>query len=80
MTTADQDEALRTRLAAAAVKYQLTDRQIEVLAHTATGRSHKEIADLLALNAKTIDHHLHAVRVKTETRSTAHAITTILLG
>jgi DNA-binding NarL/FixJ family response regulator len=51
----------------------LTDREVEVLRHTARGLSNKEIAAALVVSARTVQHHLASVYDKTGRRTRAGA-------
>jgi DNA-binding NarL/FixJ family response regulator len=39
----------------------LTDREIEVLRLVAQGRSNREVAELLVVSPKTVDHHVQHI-------------------
>lgn len=42
----------------------LTDRQLEVLRHVASGRTNAQIAEALVLSVRTVDHHVSATLTK----------------
>jgi DNA-binding NarL/FixJ family response regulator len=42
----------------------LSEREVEVLVHVARGRSNKEIAQVLGLSPKTVQHHVAHVYAK----------------
>ncbi len=50
----------------------LTHREIEVLKLIAEGRSHKEIADLLFISIRTVDHHRANIMKKLDIKETAN--------
>ena len=68
------------RLTVLAAKYQLTAKQLQTLALMADGLSYKEIMDVLGVGETTVWFHLNAVRQKTGTKSTAHALAKICLN
>ncbi len=49
----------------------LTAREMEVLKLIAEGKSNKEIADLLFLSARTVDHHRAKIMEKLKLKGTA---------
>ena len=51
----------------------LTDREIDVLALVATGRTKGEIAAELGISAKTVDHHVSHLLAKLNVRSRSEA-------
>jgi HD-GYP domain-containing protein (c-di-GMP phosphodiesterase class II)/DNA-binding CsgD family transcriptional regulator len=51
----------------------LTKREAEVLREVARGRTNKEIASILFISPKTVDHHIEHIYEKTEVRSRAAA-------
>lgn len=53
--------------------FGLTSRQLEVLALLADGRRNAEIADLLVLSERTVDHHVGAILRKLEARTRGEA-------
>jgi DNA-binding CsgD family transcriptional regulator len=52
----------------------LTARQTEVLGLLADGLTYRQIAERLYVSAKTVDHHVSAVRVKLDARTRAGAV------
>jgi DNA-binding response OmpR family regulator/DNA-binding CsgD family transcriptional regulator len=56
--------------------YQLTPREIEVLAWVAKGKTNRDIADILGMSPRTVNKHLEHIFVKlgVETRSAAAAL------
>jgi DNA-binding CsgD family transcriptional regulator len=62
--------AHREQLAALAV---LTDREREVLALVADGRTNRDIADALYIEARTVEKHVEHIRMKLGARSRAEA-------
>lgn len=54
---------------------QLTERQVEILALLKLGRQNKEIAELLFISPKTVDHHISAILSKLEVNSRSRAVT-----
>jgi DNA-binding CsgD family transcriptional regulator len=57
-------------------QYQLTPREIEVLAWVAKGKTNRDIADILGMSPRTVNKHLEHIFVKlgVETRSAAAAL------
>lgn len=53
---------------------QLTERQLEVLRHVATGRTNAQIAEELHISPRTVEHHVAAILTKLEVSSRAQAI------
>jgi DNA-binding CsgD family transcriptional regulator/tetratricopeptide (TPR) repeat protein len=53
---------------------QLTERQMEVLAHLSTGVSNAEIARRLCLSVRTVDHHVASVMAKLSVHSREQAV------
>ena len=54
---------------------QLTNREIEILRHVASGRTNREIADTLFLSERTVGHHVSAIlsKLHISSRAEAHA-------
>jgi DNA-binding CsgD family transcriptional regulator/tetratricopeptide (TPR) repeat protein len=52
----------------------LTERELEVLPLLQDGLQNKEIADLLFISAKTVDHHISAILFKLDVNSRAKAV------
>lgn len=53
---------------------QLTERQLEVLRHVATGRTNTDIADVLHISPRTVEHHVAGILTKLEVSSRAEAV------
>jgi DNA-binding CsgD family transcriptional regulator/tetratricopeptide (TPR) repeat protein len=53
--------------------HELTERELDVLALVATGRTNREIGEHLGITAKTVDHHVSRVLSKLDVRSRAEA-------
>ena len=53
--------------------FGLTRREIDVLAHVATGRTNPQIAGELGISAKTVGHHVSSVLAKVGARSRSEA-------
>ena len=51
----------------------LTHREIEVLQHIATGKSNRQIADLLFLSPRTVERHIANIYLKIDVHSKAEA-------
>lgn len=49
--------------------YQLSSRQLECLQHLVSGHTAKEIAILMNLSVRTVEHYLDAVKIKMHCRS-----------
>ncbi|WP_122864558.1 response regulator [Pseudomonas viridiflava] len=60
-------------------RFQLTDREIEVLRWVSCGKTNKDIADILQLSPRTVNKHLEHIYIKlgVETRTAA---TSVALG
>lgn len=58
--------------------YELTSRQMEVLALLAEGRTNTDIAERLFISPKTVDHHVSAILAKLEVSSRTEAATVAL--
>ncbi len=56
----------------------LSDREIEVLRHAATGASNKEIAAALGLAENTVKNHIKSLMVKLQATDRTQAVTTAL--
>lgn len=54
--------------------YQLTDRQLEVLAHLRQGHTNVRIGELLHLSPRTVEHHVAAILAKLEVSSRTAAV------
>ena len=68
----DLDKAgLRSELI---VVVSLTRREQEVLRLLASGRSAKEVAASLAITHRTVESHIHRIRLKTRTRNRTHMV------
>jgi DNA-binding CsgD family transcriptional regulator len=52
----------------------LTQREQEVLRLLASGHSAKEVAQTLAITARTVESHIDRVRLKTRTRNRTHMV------
>ncbi|MBC9252204.1 DNA-binding response regulator [Pseudomonas alcaligenes] len=57
-------------------RYQLTEREVEVLRWVACGKTNRDIGDILGLSPRTVNKHLEHVYVKlgVETRTAAAAV------
>jgi DNA-binding CsgD family transcriptional regulator len=55
--------------------FGLTPRQMDVLGHLAKGLTNAEIADLLFVSTRTVDHHVSAILDKIGASSRAEAVT-----
>jgi DNA-binding CsgD family transcriptional regulator len=55
-------------------KYNLTDRQLEVLSHYSTGKTAKEVAILLNIGNRTVEDHLDILRRRTKCQSKSELI------
>lgn len=57
-------------------RFQLTEREIEVLRWVACGKTNKDIADILGLSPRTVNKHLEHIYVKlgVETRAAATSV------
>jgi LuxR family transcriptional regulator, maltose regulon positive regulatory protein len=53
---------------------QLTDRELEVLAHVAAGARNREIASILKVSIKTVEFHLRNILSKLGVRSRTEAV------
>ncbi len=64
-----------------ASRYQLTEREIEVLRWVACGKTNKDIADILGLSPRTVNKHLEHIYVKlgVETRAAATSVALVAL-
>jgi DNA-binding NarL/FixJ family response regulator len=51
----------------------LTDREVDVLALIATGRTNRAIAAALGISVKTVDHHVSHVLTKLDVQSRSQA-------
>jgi DNA-binding NarL/FixJ family response regulator len=58
----------------------LTDREREILACAAAGRSNKEVADQLCVSVETVKTHLHHIYQKLSVSGRVEAILTFLKG
>lgn len=63
------------RLAAHAPRVDLTDREVEVLAHMANGKSNREIADLLGRTEATVKVHVIHILRKLDANDRTEAVT-----
>lgn len=54
---------------------QLTERQLEVLRHVATGRTNTQIAEVLHISPRTVEHHVAGILAKLEASSRVEAVT-----
>lgn len=52
----------------------LTDRELEVLLHLATGKLNRQIAEALYLSPKTVGHHVSSILAKLEVNSRSAAV------
>lgn len=70
------DGAQQDGLAAVRAKYNLTQRETEVLSWIARGKSNRDIAAILALSPRTIDKHLEVIfgKLSVENRTAAAAV------
>ena len=57
-------------------RFGLTPRQMDVLSHLAAGRTNSEIADLLFLSSRTVDHHVSAILGKLAATTRSEAVAT----
>jgi DNA-binding CsgD family transcriptional regulator/tetratricopeptide (TPR) repeat protein len=53
--------------------HSLTDRELDVLGLVGTGRTNREIAGVLGISSKTVDHHVSHILTKLGVRSRAEA-------
>ncbi len=53
---------------------QLTERQLEVFRHVATGGTNTQIADALHISPRTVEHHVASILAKLEVTSRAEAV------
>ena len=70
------DAAPQDKLASVRIKYNLTQRETEVLSWIAQGKSNRDIAAILALSPRTIDKHLEVIfgKLAVENRTAAAAL------
>ena len=52
----------------------LTERQLEVLAHVARGRTNRQIGEILGISEKTVRNHLRTISHKLATSDRTHAV------
>ena len=57
-------------------RFGLTPRQMDVLSHLAAGKTNSEIADLLFLSSRTVDHHVSAILGKLAATTRSEAVAT----
>lgn len=53
---------------------QLTDRQLDVLRHVAMGRTNGQVAELLSISPRTVEHHVAGILAKLQVPSRAAAV------
>ena len=54
--------------------HPLTERQLEVLAHVARGRTNRQIGEILGISEKTVRNHLRTISHKLSTSDRTHAV------
>lgn len=58
-------------------EWRLTQREVQIFALVAEGRSAKEIALTLRIAPSTVERHIENLRLKTRTRNRAHMVAVI---
>jgi len=73
-----EDEPAHKLLSA---RFQLTEREVEVLRWVACGKTNRDIGDILGLSPRTVNKHLEHIfeKLGVETRSAAAALATGLM-
>jgi DNA-binding NarL/FixJ family response regulator len=76
----DSDESARTALLA--TRFQLTEREAEVLLWVAMGKSSRDIGDILGMSPRTVDKHMERILAKlgVENRAAAAGLAVRVLG
>jgi len=72
----EHGETVETRKRRLMIQFGLTEREMEVLAYVAMGKTNPEIAIILQLRARTVSKHLEHIfaRLGVETRTAAAAM------